>query len=119
MLRSTELQATPNRKLHILGGQAGSLFTMFSVVLYLIWQASGKGEQQQLMAKNDPHEKNSPWHVVQTWRDVQASGPLSDLGVLVLPQLLAVVLYTALKWCPCAPRQTYGCPQTCILPSPR
>ncbi len=31
------------------------------------------------------------WQVVQTWRDVEASGPLSDLGVLVLTQLLAVV----------------------------
>ncbi len=28
---------------------------------------------------------------MQTWRDVEASGPLSDLGVLVLAQLLAVV----------------------------
>ena len=31
------------------------------------------------------------WQVVQTWRDVEASGPLCDLGVLVLTQLLAVV----------------------------
>jgi len=33
----------------------------------------------------------NPWQVLRTWRDVEASGPLSDLGVLVLPQLLAVV----------------------------
>ena len=32
-----------------------------------------------------------PQQVMQTWRDVEASSPLSDLGVLVLPQLLAVV----------------------------
>ena len=35
--------------------------------------------------------KETSWQVVRTWRDVEASGPLSDLGVLVLPQLLAVV----------------------------
>ena len=35
-------------------------------------------------------EDNS-WQVLQTWRDVEASSPLSDLGVLLLPQLLSVV----------------------------
>ena len=51
---STELQATPNRKLHILGGQAEALFTMFLMVFYLGWQASGKGKQQLFMAQNGP-----------------------------------------------------------------
>ena len=34
---------------------------------------------------------DNSWQVLQTWGDVEASSPLSDLGVLVLPQLLAVV----------------------------
>ena len=37
------------------------------------------------------HEGETSWQVVRAWRDVEAPGPLSDLGVLVLPQLLAVV----------------------------
>ncbi len=37
------------------------------------------------------HVRDNSWQGMQTWRDVEVSSPLSDFGVLVLPQLLAVV----------------------------
>ena len=59
---STELQATPNRKLHTVGGQAGSLFTIFLMVLHMRWQASGEGKQQLFMADNVPGHAWQIWH---------------------------------------------------------